>query len=148
VGIKDLQDGKFTFDSIVQLYKDSIRDKGKLSTADLEDWVDQCPTAAEDIMAEINAFKALSAEAKKVDSDPFIFILGFAYGNIHISPINIDDWAMSDLWIAYLGYWKNENLRSRVSWETSRYVSFVTLKSAGDKRLKKPTDLMRFLGRK
>jgi len=51
---------------------------------------------------------------------------------------------MSDLWIAYLGYWKNENLRSRVSWETSRYVSFVTLKSAGDKRLKKPTDLMRF----
>jgi|AntRauTorckE5430_2_1112549.scaffolds.fasta_scaffold04520_4 hypothetical protein len=65
VGIKDLQDGKFTFDSIVQLYKDSIRDKGKLSTADLEDWVDQCPTAAEDIMAEINAFKALSAEAKK-----------------------------------------------------------------------------------
>jgi len=65
VGIKDLQDGKFTFDSIVQLYKDSIRDKGKLTDADLEDWVDQFPTAAEDIMAEINAFKALSAEAKK-----------------------------------------------------------------------------------
>tara|TARA_R110000796_G_scaffold57239_1_gene132132 strand:- start:75 stop:314 length:240 start_codon:yes stop_codon:yes gene_type:complete len=51
---------------------------------------------------------------------------------------------MSDLWIAYLGFWKNENLKSRVLWETSRYISFVTLKSVGDKKMKNPMDLMLF----
>ena len=65
VGFKDLTDGKFSFDSIVNLYKDSIRDKGKLTDAQLEDWVDQTPGAAEDIMAEIAAFRALAGEAKK-----------------------------------------------------------------------------------
>ena len=66
VGFKDLTDGKFSFDSIVNLYKDSIRDKGKLTDAQLEEeWVDECPTASEDIMAEIAAFRALAGEAKK-----------------------------------------------------------------------------------
>jgi|TARA_R110000796_G_scaffold17542_1_gene53839 hypothetical protein len=65
VGLKDLTDGRFTFDSIVSLYKDSIKDKGKLTDAELEEWVDECPTASEDIMAEISAFKALAGEAKK-----------------------------------------------------------------------------------
>ena len=51
---------------------------------------------------------------------------------------------MSDLWMAYVGFWKNENLKSRVIWETARYISYTSYKSAGEKKLRKPMDLMVF----
>ena len=29
--------------------------------------------------------------------------------------------------MAYVGFWKNENLKSRVIWETARYISYTSL---------------------
>lgn len=71
-------------------------------------------------------------------------IKGFAFGVKNISPSELNEWSILDLWYSYIGYWNNENLRSRVTWENSRYVSYIILKGAGDKKLKKPIDLMRF----
>ena len=45
---------------------------------------------------------------------------------------------------AYYGYKINQQVNDRVAWETARFVSFVTLKGAGNKKIKTPTDLMKF----
>lgn len=47
---------------------------------------------------------------------------GYAYGVLHISPSQIDDYSIADLWLAYVGYMRHENLRRRVDWEIARFA--------------------------
>lgn len=65
LGVENLGNGKISFDDIVSMYWDSIRDKGTLKKEALEDWVDDNPNAATNIMEAISAFQKLAEEAKK-----------------------------------------------------------------------------------
>ena len=51
---------------------------------------------------------------------------------------------MAAIFDAYIGHTIGENIKARTQWETARFVSFVTLKSAGNKRMHKPQDLIKF----
>lgn len=53
------------FKEICDAYWDSIREKGKLTYEQIEDYVDVTPEAIQIIMAELEAFKALQEVAKK-----------------------------------------------------------------------------------
>ena len=64
LGIDNLTNGKISFDVIVDMYMDAIRG-AKPTKADLEEWVDDTPNAAANIMEEVAAFQKLAGEAKK-----------------------------------------------------------------------------------
>lgn len=72
------------------------------------------------------------------------FIRGFVLGVLKQTPLCLDSYSMVEIYDAYVGHRLNENINSRVHWETSRLISFVTLKSQGQKRMKKPQDLIKF----
>lgn len=69
-------------------------------------------------------------------------VKGYAYGVKNLSPD--DEWSFEDLLYSYLGYWNNENLRNRTTWETTRYICFRMGLYAQDKKVRKPTDVMSF----
>lgn len=64
LGVENLSEGKISFDVIVSMYMDSIRGS-KPTKADLEDWVDDNPSAAANILDEVASFQKLANEAKK-----------------------------------------------------------------------------------
>ncbi len=53
------------FDCLVDLYWNSIRNKGKLKRSEVEEYIDDTPGAIDLIIEEVAAFKKLGEEAKK-----------------------------------------------------------------------------------
>lgn len=72
------------------------------------------------------------------------WVRGFVLGALKQSPATLDEYSMADVLDAYYGHRIDQQMSDRTSWETARFISFATLKSAGNKRLKKPSDLMVF----
>ena len=72
------------------------------------------------------------------------FIRGFVLGTLKQTPLCLESYSMVDVWDAYVGNRLNENINSRSLWETARLISYVTLKSQGQKTMKRPQDLMKF----
>ena len=72
------------------------------------------------------------------------FIRGFVLGTLKQSPLCLESYSMVDVWDAYVGNRLNENINARSLWETARLISYVTLKSQGQKTMKRPQDLMLF----
>ena len=72
------------------------------------------------------------------------WIRGFVLGVLKQSPLSLDEFTMAAIFDAYIGHTIGENVKARTQWETARFVSFVTLKSAGNKRMHKPQDLIKF----
>ncbi len=72
------------------------------------------------------------------------FIRGFVLGALKQSPLCLNNYTMVEIWDAYVGHRLNENINARSMWETARLISYVTLKSQGQKSMKRPQDLMKF----
>jgi hypothetical protein len=65
-------------------------------------------------------------------------------GTLKQTPLCLESYSMVDVWDAYVGNRLNEKINSRSLWETARLISYVTLKSQGQKTMKRPQDLMKF----
>ena len=73
------------------------------------------------------------------------FIRGFVLGVLKQTPLCLDNYSMVEIWDAYVGHRLNENINASVHCgKHARLISYVTLKSQGQKRMKKPQDLMKF----
>ena len=65
-------------------------------------------------------------------------------GALRQSPASLESYSMVEILDAYYGHQMGQKISERVHWEAARFVSFVSLKAAGNKRMKSPTDLMKF----
>ena len=72
------------------------------------------------------------------------WIRGFVLGALKQSPLSLDSYSMVDILDAYYGHKMGQQVGERVHWETARFISFVSFKAAGNKRMKSPTDLIKF----
>lgn len=72
------------------------------------------------------------------------WLRGFVLGVLKQSPMALDSYSLVDVLDAYYGHKVEQQVSERVHWETARFISFVSLKAAGNKKLKKPNDLMSF----
>lgn len=72
------------------------------------------------------------------------WIRGFVLGALKQNPESLESYSMVEILDAYYGHQMDQKISERVHWEAARFVSFVSLKAAGNKRIKSPTDLMKF----
>lgn len=72
------------------------------------------------------------------------FIRGFGLGVLLQTPSELEKYTLVELYDAYIGNRLNENIKARTHWETARLISYITLKSQGQKTMKRPQDLMKF----
>jgi len=72
------------------------------------------------------------------------WIRGFVLGVLNQTPLSLNDYSLVEIKDAFVGYKINQQINERVSWETARFISFVSLKAAGNKKMKSPNDLMVF----
>lgn len=54
------------------------------------------------------------------------FIKGVCFGVLQIKPIELNQYSISDIWDAYLGYWNIEKLKKREEWEIARWVGYLS----------------------
>ena len=65
------------------------------------------------------------------------------YGVLRFTPSQANEYSLSDIWSAYIGYWRNENLKERGEWERTRWLAFYTV-APHSKKIRKVKDLVTF----
>ena len=60
-----------------------------------------------------------------------------------LTPSQLDDYDLSDIWHSYLGYWRNQRIKERSDWERARWIAFYTV-APHSKKITKVKDIIEF----